>query len=98
MSASLVGARGTFSEILVQASTVLIAKIGSDLALLHLVEEATQAAGWRTNIDTGRRAFPVGKNSRHVRDLGDDDRGGEVYVHQNVAGLGSVWNPVPDEL
>lgn len=81
-----------------QASTVLIAKIGSDLALLRLIEEATQAAGWRTNIDTGRRAFPVGKNSRHVRDLGDDDRGGEVYIHQNVAGLGSVPNPVPDEL
>ncbi|KAH8788395.1 amidase signature domain-containing protein [Diaporthe sp. PMI_573] len=71
---------------------------GTDLALLRLVEEATQAAGWRTNIDTGRRAFPVGKNSRHVRDLGDDGRGGEVYIQQHVAGLGSVSESAPDEL
>lgn len=71
---------------------------GSDLTLLRLVQEATQAAGWRTNVDTGRRAFPVGKNSRHVRDLGDDGRGGEVYVQQNVAGLEGVPDATPDEL
>lgn len=72
--------------------------IGSDLALLRLVEEATQAAGWRTNVDTGRRAFPVGKNSRHVRDLGDDGRGGEVYVQQHVAGPAGVREGTADEL
>lgn len=77
---------------------MLTVTIGTDLALLRLVEEATQAAGWRTNIDTGRRAFPVGKNSRHVRDLGDDGRGGEVYIQQHVAGLGSVSKSAPDEL
>lgn len=71
---------------------------GSDLALLRLVDEATQAAGWRTNVDTGRRAFPVGKNSRHVRDLGDDGRGGEVYIQQHVAGLAGVSDGAPDEL
>ncbi|KAL1865524.1 hypothetical protein Daus18300_007169 [Diaporthe australafricana] len=57
-------------------SASLMGARGSDLSLLRLVQEATQAAGWRTNVDTGRRAFPVGKNIRHVRDLGDDDRGG----------------------
>lgn len=71
---------------------------GSDLALLRVVEEVTQAAGWRTNVDTGRRAFPVGKNSRHVRDLGDDGRGGEVYVQQHVASLAGVSDGTPDEL
>lgn len=72
--------------------------IGNDLALLRLVQDATQAAGWRTNIDTGRRAFPVGKNSRHVRDLGDDGSGGEVYTKQHVAGLVDVPDGAPDEL
>lgn len=71
---------------------------GSDLALLRVVEEVTQAAGWRTNVDTGRRAFPVGKNSRHVRDLGDDGRGGEVHVQQHVASLAGVSDGTPDEL
>lgn len=72
--------------------------IGSDLSLLRLVEQATQAAGWRTNIDTGRRAFPVGKNSRHVRDLGDDGRGGEVYAKQHVVGPVNIPVGTPDEL
>lgn len=72
--------------------------VGSDLALLRVVEEATQAAGWRTNVDTGRRAFPVGKNSRHVRDLGDDGRGGEVYIQEHVGGLAGVSDGTPDEL
>lgn len=71
---------------------------GSDLTLLRVVEEVTQAAGWRTNVDTGRRAFPVGKNSRHVRDLGDDGRGGEVYIQQYVAGLSGVPDGTPNEL
>ena len=77
---------------------MLIYTIGSDLALLRLVDEATQAAGWRTNVDTGRRAFPVGKNSRHVQDLGDDGRGGEVYIQQNVAGHADTPYKAPDEL
>lgn len=71
---------------------------GTDLALLRLVDEATRAAGWRTNVDTGRRAFPVGKNSRHVRDLGDDDRGGEGFFWQHIAGFVAVPNGAPDEL
>lgn len=98
VSASLMGARGTSDTTLEQASTMLMANIGSDLALLRLVYEATQASGWRTNVDTGRRAFPVGKNSRHVRDLGDDGLGGQLYIQQNVAGLGSVSSSVVDEL
>lgn len=77
---------------------MLMYTIGSDLALLRLVDEATQAAGWRTNVDTGRRAFPVGKNSRHVRDLGDDGRGGEVYMEQYVADPVGFRDVTPDEL
>lgn len=62
------------------------------------MQDATQAAGWRTDIDTGRRAFPVGKNSRHVRDLGDYGSGGEAYTEQHVAGLVGVPDGAPDEL
>lgn len=72
--------------------------VGDDLALLRLAEGATQAVGWRTNIDTGRRAFPVGKNSRHVRDLGDDGRGGEVYIQQGVASPVGASHGTADEL
>lgn len=98
VSASLMGARGASNTTQEKASTMLIVNIGSDLALLRLVELATQASGWRTNVDTGRRAFPVGKNSRHVRDLGDDGLGGERYIQHNVAGLEKVPNSAPDEL
>ncbi|KAG8164618.1 hypothetical protein KVR01_004893 [Diaporthe batatas] len=79
-------------------SASLMGARGSDLALLRLVEEATQASGWRTNVDTGRRAFPVGKNIRHVRDLGDDGLGGELYIQSNGAGVESGSTSVPDEL
>ncbi|KAL2275630.1 hypothetical protein FJTKL_01697 [Diaporthe vaccinii] len=79
-------------------SVSLMGARGSDLALLRVVEDATQAAGWRTNVDTGRRAFPVGKNSRHVRDLGDDGHGGEVYIQQHFDGLAGVSGGSPDEL
>ncbi|KAK2611385.1 hypothetical protein N8I77_004725 [Diaporthe amygdali] len=79
-------------------SISLMGARGTDLALLRLVDEATRAAGWRTNIDIGRRAFPVGKNSRHVRDLGDDDRGGEGFFWQHIAGFVAVPNGAPDEL
>lgn len=100
------GGRGTFPKGVFLAfrlpecspPCMLTYGIGNDLALLRLVQEATQAAGWRTDIDTGRRAFPVGKNSRHVRDLGDDGRGGEVYMDQHVADVVGVSEGTPDEL
>ncbi|POS76042.1 hypothetical protein DHEL01_v205556 [Diaporthe helianthi] len=79
-------------------SASLMGARGSDLALLRLIEEATQASGWRTNVDTGGRAFPVGKNGRHVRDFGDDGVGGEVYIQQKVAGPEGISSSVLDEL
>ncbi|KAJ6440144.1 amidase signature domain-containingprotein [Purpureocillium lavendulum] len=39
-----------------------------DLAVVHLVRRAFETARWRTRVDTGRFAFPVGDNGRHVDD------------------------------
>lgn len=47
------------------ASTLIAAK-GSDLMLIRLAKAAFNAAGWPTEIDTGRYMYPVGDNLRNV--------------------------------
>lgn len=68
---------------------------GSDLALLRLADETLRAAGWGTAVDTGRHAFPVGENNRHVRDRGDGAGQGAARV---VVGVGGGEEQPLDEL
>ncbi|CAM1507834.1 Fc.00g046820.m01.CDS01 [Cosmosporella sp. VM-42] len=41
---------------------------GSDVMMIQLVAQAFEHAKWRTQVDTGRLTFPLGNNSRNVKD------------------------------
>lgn len=62
--------------------------VGSDLALIHTVEEALRAAGWPTEVGTGRYTFPVGNNSRAVD---DGANGGGLQVAASHSTNGPGW-------
>lgn len=49
---------------------------GSDMMLIRIVDEAFKSSGWPTQIQTGRYTFPLGNNSRNVRDEAED-----LYCH-----------------
>lgn len=46
----------------------LVGAQGSDLSLIRLVKNALELAQWRTRVDTGHLAFPLGDNERNVND------------------------------
>lgn len=67
--------------------------LGSDLALLRLVEEALRPTGWRTHVETGRYTFPVGHDGRHVKDEEggrdhDDAAPTKLHGSDDAAGMG----------
>lgn len=70
---------------------------GSDLALIRLVDEAMQSAGWHTNVDTGRMTFPAGDSSRNVYDGPVDSGQLEDIFGSQIDGIAYVSGE-PDEL
>jgi hypothetical protein len=42
---------------------------GGDLMLIQVVKRAFELAAWRTRVEAGGLAFPIGNNSRNVDDL-----------------------------
>lgn len=53
----------------------VIGQQGGDLMLIQVVKRAFELAEWRTVVDTGRLAFPIGDNSRNV-----DDQHAKMFV------------------
>ncbi|KAF3767012.1 hypothetical protein M406DRAFT_106416 [Cryphonectria parasitica EP155] len=72
---------------------------GSDLALLRLVHEALEMAGWRADIDSGRYTYPLGNNSRNVDDgLDDKANQAETFIEVHIDSMAHGHQLPVDEL
>lgn len=72
--------------------------LGSDLALIRLLEGALRSAKWRTQVDTGRYTFPLGNNSRNVDDQSGDGHDGMTFHVQSQQDVAGVVQGFVDEL
>lgn len=72
--------------------------LGSDLALIGLVQDALNNAGWRSHIDTGRLAFPLGNHGRNVNDRVIERDGHAPVADPPADPVASDIAAPPDEL
>ncbi|KAI9149586.1 Scytalone dehydratase-like protein Arp1 [Paramyrothecium foliicola] len=78
------------------ASASLMGPRGSDLMLIQTIRRAFELAAWRTRVDTGRLAFPIGDEPRAFGDQPRAAASTMLQSHHSTQDIPAI--PVMDEL